>query len=192
MDDKKALREAYLRQRQSWSATEVKTKSSEICAHLAKWLAKQEFKSVFSFLSHKNEPDLAPLAEDLIAQGIFVALPVVLKARGSMAFHNWQTGDGYTQNRYGIREPKLCPDAKAVIPDKTTVILLPSVALDEAGGRLGYGGGYYDRFLAAHGKAPTLVGVNFEAFIVKALPCEANDFPVAFLASEKGIRPVAN
>jgi 5-formyltetrahydrofolate cyclo-ligase len=119
-----------------------------------------------------------------------LGLPVVQKDRGFMEFHQWCAEDGYAKNRYGIREPHLKAGSKALRPDKSTAILLPSVALATDGSRLGYGGGYYDRFLAAYPDTGCLVGVNFAAFVTATLPRDANDRPVAFIATEKGIIPV--
>jgi 5-formyltetrahydrofolate cyclo-ligase len=67
-------------------------------------------------------------------------------------------------------------------------VLLPALAFDERGFRLGYGGGFYDRLLADW---PVLtVGVTPEALVLSAVPREAHDVPVAYLATERGVRRV--
>ena len=78
----------------------------------------------------------------------------------------------FDKNSYGISEPKA--DNRLVVPDEKTLVLVPGLAMTIDGQRLGYGGGYYDRYLSSYPTSRT-VGVVFREQVVKALPCSDFD-----------------
>lgn len=90
--------------------------------------------------------------------------------------------DELTSGAFGIWEPFPAP-AKRVAADRFDVVLVPGLAFDLAGGRLGRGAGFYDRFLAAVSPKTRLVGVAFDEQIVEKTPCDAFDLPVDALAT---------
>ena len=111
-----------------------------------------------------------------------------------MAFYEWDAAAPLVPNRFGIPEPDPAVvrrvDLGPVAGAPPAVLLVPAVALDRGGHRMGYGGGYYDRFLsaAAGGRGGmTTVGVVFAEFVVARLPAEPHDHPVQFLATETGV-----
>lgn len=91
------------------------------------------------------------------------------------------------KHRYGFWEP--VKDAPRVEPDVLDVVLVPGLAFDPWGHRLGYGQGFYDRFLAKLPSHIQTIGLVAEALILPALPHDPWDVPVQFLASELGVRP---
>ena len=95
--------------------------------------------------------------------------------------------DELTPGPFGIAEPR--PSCPTVAPAALDVILVPGVAFDRAGGRLGYGGGFYDRFLAAC-TGPRL-GLAFALQLVACVPREAHDLPLAVLVTEAEVIRVA-
>jgi 5,10-methenyltetrahydrofolate synthetase len=112
------------------------------------------------------------------------ALPVVVAPRAAMAFHAWMPDTPMQQGRYRIPVPA---DGRAVVPD---VLLVPCVGFDSARYRLGYGGGYYDRTLAAwptQAPRPIAIGVAYQCGHVEALVHEAHDIPLDAVITENGL-----
>ncbi|MDR5755403.1 5-formyltetrahydrofolate cyclo-ligase [Caballeronia sp. LZ035] len=117
------------------------------------------------------------LAEDASREA---ALPVVVEPRAPMVFHAWRADAPMKEGRYRIPVPA---EARVVVPD---LLLIPCVGFDADGYRLGYGGGYYDRTLAAWpgARRPVTLGIAFEACRCDALPREAHDLPLDAIVTE--------
>jgi 5-formyltetrahydrofolate cyclo-ligase len=112
-----------------------------------------------------------------------------LEDDGTLRFAPWRPGDALESNRFGIPEPALSPDAR-LSPQDMAVILLPLLAFDAAGHRLGMGGGWYDRSLAFRQNQPApprLVGVAYGFQQVDALPAEAWDVALDAVVTEAGL-----
>jgi 5-formyltetrahydrofolate cyclo-ligase len=91
-------------------------------------------------------------------------------------------------NRFGILEPAYSRDS-VLQPSSDTLVVVPALAVDHQGVRLGYGGGYYDRYFGAFDtqKRPTLAAVVYKDFFVPRLPHEAHDLKVDFVVTEEGL-----
>jgi 5,10-methenyltetrahydrofolate synthetase len=111
------------------------------------------------------------------------ALPVVVEKHAPMLFHAWREHAPMKAGRYRIPVPL---EERAVVPD---LLLIPCVGFDGDRYRLGYGGGYYDRTLAAWpaSKKPVTIGVAFEAGKCDSLPHEAHDMPLDTVVTEAAI-----
>ncbi|HJW41489.1 MAG TPA: 5-formyltetrahydrofolate cyclo-ligase, partial [Rhizomicrobium sp.] len=143
-----------------------------------------------------DEADPRALMAALSAKGHPLALPCVEAGR-PLIFRGWKMGDAMHANAaaYGIPEP--LASAATVVP---SLVLVPLLAFDAGGHRLGYGGGYYDRTLSllARGqmppanpsaRAPLLaVGVAYAGQEIEALPREAHDHPLDMIVTENGVR----
>lgn len=118
----------------------------------------------------RSEIDGLPLAHHLSGRGWTLALPVI-NAGGPLTFHLWEPGAPLVAGPFGIPQPI---DAPAVTP---TVILVPLLAFDAQGHRLGYGGGHYDRTLAALRTCGPLlaIGLAYDGQEVAAIPAGAHD-----------------
>ena len=126
----------------------------------------------------RNEVDCRPLAEPLLAAGWRLAMPVVAEPAAAMRFRCWTPGMTMTQDPHGIPIPAGTAECQ---PD---VVLLPLVAFDGAGYRLGYGGGYFDRTLAARVPRPFCIGVGFELARVASIRPAAHDVPLDCMVTE--------
>jgi 5-formyltetrahydrofolate cyclo-ligase len=129
-----------------------------------------------------SEIDLVPLLRALAARGHTVALPVVVGRDRPLAFRAWREGDEMAEGPYGIREP--LESAAEITPQ---VLLVPLLAFDRAGYRLGYGGGFYDRSLAglrARGDA-IAIGAAWAAQEVPAVPHDWLDQPLDWMLTER-------
>lgn len=125
-----------------------------------------------------------------LAPGQVWCLPVV-QDDGGLRFAPWRAGDPLQPSRHGIPEPTLSPEA-TLAPEDMQLVLLPLLGFDAAGGRLGMGGGYYDRsFAFRQGRAapPLLVGVGFACQELPALVPEPWDVPLDAVLTERGFQP---
>lgn len=136
--------------------------------------------AVSGFWPIRDEIDVRPLLEWCAARGHPIALPVVQGRGRPLLFRRWTPGGPLVDRPFGLREPPA--DAAAVRPD---VLLVPLLAFDLAGNRLGYGAGYYDMTLAAlrRDKPVTAVGVGFDSQQVAAVPHGAADAPLDWVAT---------
>ncbi len=138
---------------------------------------------VAGYWTRGDELDVRPLLAALDGAGYCCALPVAAAPDAVLVFRRWRTGDVLTAGRFGIMEPGA--DAEAVTPD---LVIVPLLAFDRAGYRLGYGAGYYDRTLGAlRGAGPVVaVGVGFAAQGVDAVPHDAADERLDWVVTETG------
>lgn len=130
-----------------------------------------------------DEADPRLLAAALGAKGHTLALPVVAAKRSPLHFREWREGDPLVVHAFGMHEP--AANAPRVTPD---VLLVPLLAFDASGTRLGYGGGFYDRTLASL-SSKLAVGIAYAGQEVESLPCHEHDHPLDMVVTEKGVRP---
>ena len=144
--------------------------------------------SVSGFWPIGGEANVMPLLRSLGDRGLDMALPVVPKRGEPLLFRRWQPDDPMDSGPFGIAEPQA--GAPAVEPD---LLLVPLLAFDHAGGRLGYGGGYYDRTLTGlrARKRILAVGVAYAAQACATVPCGDNDAPLDWVLTETAAIPVA-
>lgn len=128
----------------------------------------------------KHEPDVRALLAAWAASGTMAALPVVVDEGAPLAFRQWTTETPLLADRYGIPTPA---SGEFVTPD---LILLPLNGFDSAGYRLGYGGGYFDRTLAALHPRPLAVGVGFEINRLASIAPQAHDRRLDWIITENG------
>lgn len=127
------------------------------------------------------EIDIRPLLHTLHARGHRIALPVTPKRGLPLHFRAWRPGDALARGPMGTSHPG--PETPALTPDW---LLVPLLAFDRAGRRLGYGGGYYDRTLAALPGA-TAIGVAYSMQEVDEVPAGPDDAPLTAIATERGV-----
>jgi 5,10-methenyltetrahydrofolate synthetase len=129
----------------------------------------------------KNEYDARHLAHRLRARGTRTVLPVVLGAGKPLEFREWHPGVRMAKGALGIPYPV---DGLAVAPE---VVLLPMNGWDMQGYRLGYGGGFFDRTLAAFAARPVVIGVTYEMARIDTIHPQDWDIPVDYVATERGL-----
>lgn len=133
-----------------------------------------------------DELDTEPLAAALFEEKTAVALPVVLRKKAPLIFRLYRPGDALIAGAYGEQVP--AETAAEAAPD---ILVMPLLAFTRTGGRLGYGGGYYDRTLAALREKgrPLAVGYAYGAQEVDALPLSPLDQPLDWIVTERGAIP---
>ncbi|WP_135076213.1 5-formyltetrahydrofolate cyclo-ligase [Terasakiella sp. SH-1] len=129
----------------------------------------QAFTKIAGYWPIAGELDICPLLGSLCQKGHICALPVVKKKDHPLCFLRWQTGDQLEAGDHGTQQPQF--GAEAIEPD---LALIPLLAFDRQGGRLGFGGGYYDRTLAAF-KGMKAVGIAYDEQEVEAIPMDRFD-----------------
>jgi len=128
------------------------------------------------------EFDPRPLIDWLVATGSAVALPAVTDKKGPLEYRAWRPGEELVDGVWGIPAPKA---REIVLPQ---VVLAPLVGFDRRSYRLGYGGGYFDRTLAALSPRPLAIGVGFEMARIETIYPQAFDIPMDIVVTEAEIR----
>lgn len=181
IDDKRALRGTML----AWRATlaeEARRQASE--GLLATFRRERPVAApaiVSGFWPIKEEIDIRPLMVELFDRGCRLALPVVQGRGQRLLFRAWQPGDPLEAGVFGTWQP--AASGEAVDPD---MLLVPLLACDAEGWRLGYGGGFYDRTLALLG-VPA-IGIAYAGQEVASLPRGPHDMALTMVVTENGIR----
>ena len=133
-----------------------------------------------------NEISLIPIFHYARERGIACAFPRCEGEKGEMNFYYVNDLSDLSIGKYGIREPKR--DALPVTDFSDAIVFVPALAIDCTGHRIGYGGGYYDRFLAKH--PLRAIGVTYEEFLVDSLPYDQFDVSMSTIITERRILPI--
>ena len=155
--------------------------------HLVEYARAAQLSDIAAYLSFDGEPDLSPALQELETNGVNRALPVIheVEGRNTMVFHHWTHDCELVPNRYGILEPAGTPEIPLLRFD---VVLVPLVAWDRAGNRLGMGGSFYDRAFQpfAQNPRPMRMGVAYEAQENGNIPLDPWDIRLHAMLTEKG------
>ena len=179
---KDELRASMKRRRASVDADSREHAAHELAQKLALsvvWTASHTIANFMSFGSEINTEVIDRLARE---QGKIVVYPRVADKR-ELTFHRWSLGEMLEHSAFGTREP--CAQAPTICHSAIDMTLVPLLACDARGFRLGYGGGFYDRFLAS--SATCSVGIGFHCQLISHVPNEAHDQRLQAFASEQGI-----
>lgn len=140
------------------------------------------WRSIGFYWPIKGEPDLRGFVRELLEDGAEAALPVVVVRNAPLEFWYWDASTKLTrQNVWGIPIP-----AERVLIHPA-VLLAPCVGYDEAGYRLGYGGGYYDRTLASLEPRPFVIGVSLESGRLRTIHPQPHDIPMDMIVTEAAV-----
>jgi 5,10-methenyltetrahydrofolate synthetase len=129
----------------------------------------------------RKEYDARPLAQRLRERGAVTALPVVIAPGQPLVFREWHPGVTLASGPLGIPYPV---GSDPVVP---TAALVPMNGWDDAGYRLGYGGGFFDRTLASLAKKPVVIGVSYELARIKTIRPQRWDIPMDWVVTERGV-----
>ena len=174
--DKSSLRGKILQQRQSLSYAEWQKKSKQICDRLKSQTIFKDAETILAYVSFRQEAELS----SLFKLNKNWAVPRCVGK--SLVWHLWQPGDELQSGKYGIREP--LTTSPVISPASADLILVPMVAGDRHGYRLGYGGGYYDRLLSSTASDVATIGVLFDFAYVERLPVDSWDIKLDYFCTE--------
>jgi 5-formyltetrahydrofolate cyclo-ligase len=187
------IRHRALEIRDGLSDAERAIKSEAICRHLFAYIEQHaKGAQILSYIAFRQELDLKPLHEWLWAAGYRIAIPRVNKQAKQLDWRMLYRYDDLEPGYAGIMEPSL-----QLIPwhhdeSQQVVLLLPGVAFDRHGGRVGYGGGYYDRFaadkrwVAANQQQVCKIAPAFSNTVFANVPMAIHDVVVDILVTENG------
>lgn len=187
--ERTVLRRALRARRRAVPPREHQRLSSDLCRNLISWPGFLHARRFACFLSNDGEPDLDSLVQRAASMGKRAHLPVLHRRR--LWFLPYTNSTPMVSNRYGIPEPSAASAMRTPLA-ALDIALVPLVAFDDYGRRLGMGGGYYDRTFAylrhrEHWRRPKLIGVAFEFQRVAELPAQPWDVPLDGIITEKGL-----
>jgi|GEM_PF-209596 len=184
-DRKRTIRAEALAARRGLTPEQVTQKSTAILDKLRSLPEFESARALLVYVSSKdNEVDTLRLISSAIESGRKVLVPVAVTSTRKMVWSELRSLDELQPSTFGIMEPK--EDCiRPVEHNETDVALVPGIAFDVAGHRIGYGGGYYDRFLASfRGKK---VALAYELQVYESIPAEPHDLPVELIVTEDRI-----
>jgi len=170
--------------RKSLPPKKIQVHSQALCHHLSNWPTFHQAHTVLSFLAFRNEPDLGQLFERWPdKRWLAPRIAESNKGRPCLTLHLYDPAR-LVRHSFGMLEP--APDLPSVDPAQVDLILTPGLAFDHQGGRLGFGGGFYDRLLplATQGLR---VGITYDELVLDAVPMQAWDCRVEWLATPGGL-----
>lgn len=185
--DKRELRQAYLSRRREMSLDTVKRSSLAICKDISSTAWFQRSKRLLMYMPIRREVDLRPLMDVAWRKGKTVYLPKADPVTHAMDAYAVHSLDELKAGAYGILEPPADATKEADL-EKLDCVFIPGVVFDRHGYRIGYGGGYYDRFLPRLAPSTLLVGVAYAWQVVERIPRDAYDEPLHVLVTEKEVR----
>lgn len=182
---KKRLRTKALRKRDELSAEDIEAKSAMIYTRLKDLKPYTEADLVGIFVTYRSEMNTYIIIEDLIKKGKHVAVPRVT-GKGEMEFHIiTDAGKDLEKGAYGILEPLL--GLEHVKPEEFDLLIVPGAALDTSGFRIGYGGGFYDRYIKRLRHDCPTIALGFELQMVERIPAESFDKAVDIIVTEQRV-----
>jgi len=183
---KRRLREDYKRRRAALDPLEKQRMDRQICRVVACTQAYRRAGTLLTFVSTTEEVDTHELIRGALAQGKRVAVPRCVDGTRDMDFYRIGSLEELVPRTFGVLEPQ-ADKTRRVTDFRGSLCILPGLVFDREGYRLGYGGGYYDRFLREKYRGGTTVGVCYSAFVYEGrLPRGRYDTPCVLLATETG------
>lgn len=190
MEEKKLIRKKALGLRSTLTIEEVKEKSSIIVGKLINMIEFQKGKFIMCYLDYKNEVETEELVKQCLILRKRVAVPVIVDSPDGgmdiLASEIFNIDSGLRLNCYGIREPEK-DIVRVVEPYEFDIVIVPGVAFDTQKYRMGYGAGFYDRFLKKLKSDCIKIGIAFELQIFDRIPVEKHDVPMDFVITENNI-----
>jgi 5-formyltetrahydrofolate cyclo-ligase len=183
---KAQLRELCQARRAALTAVERCQMSAAIAKHVCAMPAFRNSPTVMLYMALPQEVQTAAILAESRRQGKRVTVPVV-KPHGLIAAELPAGQPELQPGSLGILEP--AADTAIISPDDINCVLVPGIAFDRRGARLGFGKGYYDRFLCRLPAATHVCGLAFSLQIVEHVPDMPHDVPVQSLATEQGVLP---
>lgn len=181
-EEKEALRRAMRARRRALEDEEQAEAARAVLAHLRGFAPYRAAKRVMAYAACRGEMDLAPVMADVLASGRTLALPRC-EAPGVMTARRVTGAEDLCTGAYGLTEPRA--SCGVIPPGEIDLILVPGTAFDREGGRVGQGGGYYDRFL---NQTRTLrIGVCHGFALTARVPREAHDAQMDMILTPEGL-----
>jgi len=182
VSSKQTLRDAAKQRRRAIPEDEIKKKSARICAYILELIDGCD--PVMAYVSKPHEVDTHPLIADLLHEGRRVVVPIIEKETRTLRLSYLRDTSILVRSTFHVPEP-IGNEIPAKASDIRTVII-PLLAFDRRGNRLGYGAGYYDRFLAQN-PGVRKIGVAFSCQETDSVPRDENDVRIDIVVTENEV-----
>jgi 5-formyltetrahydrofolate cyclo-ligase len=179
---RKAQRAELIERRQALSFHDRQAYAESLTAHLLTALDLSSHDVLGFYWPIRGELDLRNLARRHVEAGHLAALPVVVAKDAPVEFWQWEPASAMQRGFWNIPVPAA---RRVVVPD---ALLIPLVGYDTAGYRLGYGGGYYDRTLAALTPRPLCIGVGYDDSALPTIHPQPHDVPMDWIVTERRVQ----
>lgn len=177
---KEQLRLRMKQLRSAMTQNQIEEKSNYIADRLFTMAPYSNADCVMTYLSAFHEPDTLRIIRHCFAAGKRIVVPISETQSHTLRLSYIDSLSCLKSGAYGILEPETEVPA---LPDAPDLILVPGVAFDRHGGRLGFGVGYYDRFLASC--RAVKVGLCYDFQLIDRIPCDTHDIPMDYILTEK-------
>lgn len=184
---KSELRKSMSDKRNRLTTEEIYKKSADIFKNIINMGIFKNVKSVFTFVNYKSECDTSYIIDYCIANKIRIAVPKVNGER--MDFYLIKSKADLLPGTFGILEPYT---KEVVVPDESSVIIMPGLVFDSKGNRIGYGGGYYDKYISIHNLG-IKVSICFDFQIIEnnIIKSESTDIKPDFIVTENRVLKIS-
>jgi 5-formyltetrahydrofolate cyclo-ligase len=180
---RKRMRDELIQHRAALSAEARRALAERACTRLAQAVDFSRYRVLGFCWPIRGEFDLRDIVKQHIAQGGLAALPVVVHEAAPLEFWRWSPGIAMQTGIWNIPTPK---HRELLTPD---VVIAPLVGFDRAGFRLGYGGGYFDRTLAATSPRPFAVGFGYANSALETIYPQPHDIPMNLIVTDESVLP---
>jgi len=189
-NDKEALRREFLSRREAMGAREAMVKSAVICRRVAALPAFARARSLMAYVAVRNEVNSGALIRLALDGGKRVALPATVPEKKLMVPRQVLEYPGALKTgAYGIPEPD--PGSAVLPPEELECLIVPGVAFDREGYRLGFGQGYYDRFMTRLARGAVTIGLGYEWQVCGSVYPSSHDWPLDYVVTEEKVRRFA-
>lgn len=187
------LRAGVLARRGQRSAADLAAAGGRLAEHAAALWSREAVVAAHAGVG--SEPPTRPLLDRLCAAGVQVLLPIVTVGRPDLGWGRYDGWDRLVAGPFGLLQPAGPLAGTGPLPgadplSAVAVVLVPALAVDAAGRRLGRGGGYYDRLLATVDPSIATVAVVFDDEVVDVVPTQPHDIAVSMVLTPSGLRAV--
>lgn len=185
--EKQEIRKKVIQMRKELSKDYRIWADDKIYKRLTSLESYQQAKLLFSYVSYKSEADTKKILQKALNEGKTVAVPKVMDGNGIMEFYEIQSLQELKKGYQGIEEPDI-ENKKPVIPEKmqeAALMIMPGAAFDSKCNRIGYGGGFYDRYLNKHSKIIKTIAICYEKQLVNNIPAEELDVKPDMIITEQ-------
>ncbi len=171
-----------LKRRDALPQEKIDASSLHIAQNLLSLSEVQAAQNIAAYMSFRNEVSTRELISKLVAAEKQIFIPYI--ADGKIAFTKFKSFDDFAVEKYNIPEPK---NKAPVKPDSIDLFIVPGIAFDSRGSRIGWGKGFYDKFLGENKISVPKVGVCYDFQVIENIPLEEHDVAVDIIVTEKRI-----
>jgi 5-formyltetrahydrofolate cyclo-ligase len=183
---RKLVRNDLLQRRAALSVEALRAMSERACAQLLRAVDLESYNVLGFCWPIRGEFDVRGIAKQHLFSGGQAALPVIVQRSAPVEFWRWHPGMPMQKGIWDIPTPK---ERDVLTPD---AVLVPLVGFDKFGFRLGYGGGYFDRTLAAAAQRPFTIGLGYEESLLQTIYPQPHDIPMDLIVTDQSVhRPLS-